>query len=159
MLRDACSVHIQRFTLYGLLDQPDRSLCRITGVAHQHRDRHRADAAGRWRDRAGDFFRLLEIDITHLTETALLGRVRNCVGADVNHRRARFDPVGFDELRFADCRDDDVGLPHDVGQVLRFRVADRHGRVAVDEQERGRQAHEIRKMFQSSCFREIRKEH
>ena len=57
---------------------------------------------------AGALLRRVEVDVA--AELA----VGQPVDADVDHDRARLDPVARDELRLADGGDEDVGLAHDA---------------------------------------------
>ena len=43
------------------------------------------------------------------------------------------NPIGLDELRFADGADEDLGAAHDVGQVFRARMADGDGGIRAEE--------------------------
>ena len=99
-------------------------LRRLERVAQQHRDRHRADAAGHRRDQP----RRARPRASKSTSPS-----RPCVGAvdaDVDHHRALLDPVALDEAGPADGGDQHVGAAADLGEVARARVAGRDGRVA-----------------------------
>ena len=74
-------------------------------VAQQARDRHRPDASGDRRDRARALRRGGEVDVAD--EPAL-----EPVDADVDHDRARLDPVALDHLRAADRGDQHIGAAH-----------------------------------------------
>ena len=67
--------------------QPVRSARRDQRIGHQHRDRHRPDAAGDGRDRDGDLSRRREVDVA---AEAVLG----AVDANVDYHRPRLDRVG-----------------------------------------------------------------
>src|SRR4051794_25686312 len=68
---------------------------RFEGVAQEHRDRHRADAAGHGRDQR----RALDGGFELYVAGELLGRA---VHAHVDHHGAFLDPVALDHLRHAD---------------------------------------------------------
>ena len=88
---------------------------RAHGVDHQAGDRHRPDAARHRRDRAGHLRRLGEGDVAD--DPRLAVRRRHAVDADVDHGRARLDPVAAHHLRPADRRKQQVGAPADRRQV------------------------------------------
>src|SRR6476660_4291301 len=63
------------------------------------------------------------------------GSIRYLGGPDVDYSRARLDERGRHESRPADRGDEDVPFRSDARQVHRSRVADRDGRVAMQEKE------------------------
>ncbi len=83
---------------------PPASSAALQRVAQQARDRHRPDAAGHRRDRAGDLGRRGEVDVAR---EAVVGAVH----ADVDHDRAGLDPVAADQSGAADRGDEHVGAP------------------------------------------------
>ena len=127
-------------------------------VAHQHGDGQRPHAARHRRDRSGDF-RDARMNVAHqhgaflaelrqlrrkIRKDALrLGCIGDAIDAHIDHRRAGTHPTGLDHGRAADRRDHDVGAAHDVGQVARLRVADRHRRVGMHQQQRHRLSHNV----------------
>ena len=76
----------------------------VDNIFHEHGDGQETDAAGDRRDGTGDIFDGLEVDVTD----ELLRR--DAVDADIDDRRAGLDHVSRDEVRAADCRDEDVRL-------------------------------------------------
>src|SRR5687768_17303028 len=110
---------------------------RLKCVREQHRDRHRADASRDGRDRARDLARRVEVHVAHQP-------VVGAVDAHVDDGRAGLDPVALDEPRAADRRDEDVCPAAGLREVRRARMADRDGRVGVEEQGRERAADEDR---------------
>ena len=126
---------------------------RRDGVLEEHRDRQRTDAAGHGRQRAG-----------HLRDTGMhvadddgsaaieVGEARRAgleqaahdlgVGhrgdADVDDRRARLHERPRHEAGTADRGHEDVGGRRHGREVRRFRVADRHRRVPLQQQHRHR---------------------
>ena len=128
------------------------------GVLQQHRDRQRPDAAGHRRQRAGDLrhapVHVADDDRAAAVEVASRGdpaskrraattRVGDRADADVNDRRAGLHELRRDEPRPPDRRDENVGGRGDRGQVRRLRVADRHRRVALQQQHRHRLADDL----------------
>ena len=86
---------------------------------------------GTGRDRRGDLDRRREVDVAD--DAAV-----DDVDPDVDDDGAGLEHRAGDEAGMAGGDDHDVG-PRDVGgEVARPRVADRDGRVLLDEQERGR---------------------
>ncbi len=83
-------------------------------------------------------YRLGEGDIAH--EAA----VRSAGNADVDHRRARRDPVAAHQCRLPNGGDEDVGTPALVGEIAGAAVRDRHRGVGR-EQERGERAPDDRR--------------
>ena len=63
---------------------------------------------------------------------------------DVDHRRARLDPVAADQLGPADRGDDDVGAPNGGGQIARARMRDGDRAVRPKQQLRHRLADDVR---------------
>ena len=111
---------------------------RGNGVLEHHRDRHRPDAARHRRDVRG---RSAAPGSTSPSSFLLSG--------------TRFIPTSttvapaltmsaVDEVRAADGGDEDVGVERVPREVLRARVADRHGRVALEEEMRHRLADDRR---------------
>mmetsp|Transcript_9747 Transcript_9747/g.16961 ORF Transcript_9747/g.16961 Transcript_9747/m.16961 type:complete len:318 (+) Transcript_9747:473-1426(+) len=115
----------------------------VDRVAEQHRDGHWAYATGHRRDLARHLGNFRVVNVAD--ETVALGARRVVLGvdADVNHHRAGLHPALLHQLRLADGGDDDVRLRDDVGQIRRLRMADRDGGVALHEQHRGREAHDV----------------
>src|SRR4051794_664820 len=112
-------------------------LGRLERVAHQHRDRHRADAAGHRRDQPRALGGGCELYVAR--ELAV-----QAVHADVDDDRALLDPVALDQVRDADGGDEDVRPPADVGEVARARVGGGDGGVGVQQQRGHRLADEVR---------------
>ena len=81
--------------------------------------------------------RRVEVDVA---DEAVVG----AVDADVDHDRARLDPVALDHPVAADGGDQHVGAAADLGEVARARVADRDGRVGAEQQRGHRLADEVR---------------
>ena len=81
---------------------------------------------------------------TSPTSRLLPSSARHAVDADVDHRRARLDPVAADHLGPADGGDDDVGAAHDVGQVAGSRMGDGDGALSPEQQLRHRLADDVR---------------
>src|SRR4051812_48840275 len=106
----------RRFTARRLTDscaafgrlQPSR----LHRVREQHRDRHRADAAGHRRDRGGLLSHRLEVDVTDET---VLGAIR----ADVDHDDALANHLCRDELRPPDGGNEHVRPAADLREVAR----------------------------------------
>ena len=67
----------------------------------------------------------------------------NAVDADVDHGRARLDPVLADHLRPADRRDQNVGAAADIGEILGLGMRDGHGGVLRQQQLRDRLADDV----------------
>ena len=101
------------------LRQPVNRAGGAQGVDQQARDRHRADAARHRRDRAGDLQRLGEGDVADQAGLAVGGR--HAVDADVDHRRARLDPVAAHHFRLADGGIDEVGAARRAAGRSRVR--------------------------------------
>ena len=91
-------------------------------VRHQHRDRHRADAAGHGSDRGRFVGNFREGDVAHEPITALHGRIIDAIDTDIDDDRAFADMFGADEFRLADRRDEDIGRARDLGQTPAARV-------------------------------------
>jgi hypothetical protein len=119
------------------------------GVAHQHGNGHRANAAGNRSESAGsidrggmdvadegaafgaEFFET----VWKIAEEALgFFGVGDAVGANVDDCGPRLDPVWLDVAGFADGGDEDIGAAEDVGQAARFGMADGDGGVGVHEE-------------------------
>ena len=100
-------------------------------VAQQHRNRHRPDPARHWRNRTRNRADLGKGDIAHQPPLGLALFRRQAVDADVDHGRARLDPVPAHHFRAADgghhdlfllqTPDKKVGLNH-----VAFAVRDIH---------------------------------
>src|SRR6266481_5940017 len=106
-------------------------------VREQHRDRHRPNAARHRRDPGGALARGGELDVAD--ELAVGG----AIDADVDHHRTVANPVAAHELRASNRGDDDVRAAHDGGEIAGARVANRHGRVLLEQHERDRLADEV----------------
>ena len=65
-----------------------------------------------------------------VAEEAVLGAVH----ADVDHGRAGLHHVGADHVQLPDGGDEDVGVERVPLEVDGARVADRHGRVRLEQQ-------------------------
>src|SRR5919198_126001 len=121
------------------------------GVLHQHGDREQADAAGHGRQAARHAPDLRRVHVARERVAALAQGlqppfgvfaeklahqrlVRHAVHPDVDDGRARPHVLAAYEARAPDRRDEYVGLPRHRRQVARARVADGHGRVALEEQ-------------------------
>lgn len=122
--------------LLALLEQ---AFGRQDRVLHEHRDRHRSDSSRHRRDVRRLVDGRVKVDVADEARARLARRVVDEVGPDVDHDRARLDPVALDEARLADRGDDNVGLLDDRREVLCARVALGHGRVfAAEEGAHGR---------------------
>jgi hypothetical protein len=121
------------------------------GVAHQHSNGHRANAAGNRSESAGsidrggmdvadegaafgaEFFET----VWKIAEEALgfLG-VGDAVGANVDDCGPRLDPVWLDVASFAYSGDEDIGAAEDTGQIARFGMTNGDGGVGMHEEKR-----------------------
>ncbi|OEI67448.1 hypothetical protein Cus16_2882 [Curtobacterium sp. ER1/6] len=109
------------------------ALGRLDDVLHEHRAGHRADAARRGRQEAGDR-RDLWVDVT--TELRLAGRlVDDPADAHVDDRCPGLDPVRTHESRDPGRRDDDVGATALGGDVLGEGVGEGCGGLEPGEQQ------------------------
>jgi hypothetical protein len=106
------------------------------GIAQQHRDRHRPDAARHGRDQSGDLGRGPELDVA---DEPCIG----AVDADVDHRGAGLDPAALDHLRAADRGYQNIGAATDLGEISRPRMADRDRRVLSEQQGGDRLTHQV----------------
>src|SRR6266446_5591336 len=93
-------------------------------VLHEHRDGHRADAAGVWRDPAGNRLYRSEIHVAHQAPAVLGRRIINSVDSYVHYDSARLDHVRFDEPRHAKGRDEDVRAKAMRSDIARSRMAE-----------------------------------
>ena len=107
-------------------------------LLQQHRDRHRPDAAGDRRDQPGALGRRTS------KSTSPTRPLVGAVDPDVDHRRARLDPLARDHARAADGGDEHVGAAADLAEVAGARVADGHGGVGGQQQRGERAADEVR---------------
>ncbi len=98
------------------------------GVAHQHGDRHEADAARHRRDRGGHRLDGVEVHVA-----GQLAGVE-AVDADVDHPRARLDHVAGDHARPAGRHAQDVGAPRVAGEIAGARVTHRDRGVAREQE-------------------------
>ena len=137
----AAAIHVARAQAAQLHAAPPRAagggLRRQQRVAQQHRDRHRADAAGDRRDQPGALARGLEVDVADSPASVRLIPTSITVGA-------RLDPVAPDQARAPDGGDEHVGAAADLGEVARARVADGHGGVGGQQQRGDRAADQVR---------------
>ena len=117
---------------------------RFQRVAQQHRDRERPHASARRRDQAR------YAECRPRSRRRPPARHRPCSRRD-RHGRARADPVALHQQRRSGGRDDDVGFAHDGCQIARARVADRDGRVALEQQQRDRLADEPLRPITTAC--------
>src|SRR6267142_2936635 len=123
---------------------------RFDGIAHEQGDGHGTDAAWDRSKRArgidGVGVNVTDEDRTFLTEFCQALRkileelldfdlVGNFICADVDYRRAGFEPIGLYVTGFAHGRHYDVGPAYDTGKITRLRVADRDGGVGVHEEQ------------------------
>ena len=113
------------------------ALAGIERVLHEHRDGHRAHAAGDGCDGFAERGHGVEVDVTDDTIAGLLGGVGDAVDTHVDDDRAWLDHIGGDKAGLADRGDDDVGQPDDGGQVLGAGVGDGDGAVAALGEEQG----------------------
>ena len=90
---------------------------------HEHRNRHRSDAAGNRCDRARNRLYLCEIDIAAQLSVLL------SVNADIDHDRTLFDIVCRDHFRSADRDNQNIRLSAYVRQIIRLLVADCNRRI------------------------------
>ena len=121
--------------------QPVDRAGRAHGVHQQARDRHRPDAARHRRDRARDLGGLRVGDVAD--DAVLAARAGDAVDADIDHGRARLDPVAADHLGPPDRREQQVGAAADGGQVARPGMRHRDGRVLVQQQLNQRLADDV----------------
>ena len=84
----------------------------------------------------------VEVDVAD--EPALPSGAVDAVDADVDHRRARLDPVALHHARPADRGDQDVGAAADRGEVAGARMRDRHRAAVAQQQLRHRLADDVR---------------
>src|SRR5256885_7488824 len=101
-------------------------------------DRHRSYAAGHGRDPARALFRRRKIDVT--AELA----VGVAIHADVDHDRARLDPISLYEASLADRGDEDIRLLRDAGKIACRGVTDRDGTARHQKLESHRPADDVR---------------
>jgi hypothetical protein len=106
------------------------------GVAQQHRDRHRPDAARHGRDQPGDLGRRPELDVADEAGVS-------AVDTDVDHRSAGLDPAALDHLRAPDRGYQHIGAAADLAEISRPRVADRDRRVLGQQQGGDRLPHQV----------------
>src|SRR3989338_7373603 len=72
---------------------------RPQGIEEKHADRHRTDSAGDRRDPGGAIFGALELDIAHELTAG------EPIAPDVDHHRARLDPITADQSCLTDGDD------------------------------------------------------
>jgi DNA topoisomerase IB len=107
------------------------------GVDHQHRDRHRPDAARNRRDPPGD--------AVHLGRPDVAGQAgRGAVDADVDDGGTGLDVPGPDKPGDPGRDHQDVGRPGHLGQVGGVPVGDGDGRVPLQQQLGHRAADQLR---------------
>src|SRR5712691_7035385 len=83
-------------------------------IGQQTRNRHRSDTAWHWRERARHATRLLKRNIANDARLAAL--TRQPVDADVDHGRARLDPMPTHHLGPPDRREQEIGPAADIWQ-------------------------------------------
>ena len=99
------------------------------GIAHEHRDCNRANAARNGRDPARDLFHAIGVDISD--DDRLAVRARNLIDADINDRSARFHHVGAQKSGFADRDEHGVGPTRMRRNRTRQVMTNRNGRVGA----------------------------
>src|SRR5213075_1777248 len=92
--------------------------------------------------RPGDFGGRVEVDVADQAAFAFVVGGQS-VDADVDHGRAGFEPVSLDHLGPAYCGNDDIGAPHDPGQIAGLAVRDRDGAALLEEEQRHRLADDV----------------
>jgi hypothetical protein len=75
----------------------------------QHRNGHRANSTGNWRDGGSHLANRLEI---HIANKLTVGQA---IHTDIDHNSPWFDHVGFQELCLADGDYCNVSLPGQLG--------------------------------------------
>ena len=103
-------------------------------MACEDRARHGADAAGDRGDGLDDRLDLGKAGVA--AEVA----VRADVDADIQHDLTGAHALRADHTGLTGGDDEDIGLAADVGQVLAAAVADGHGRMLGEQQQRDRLA-------------------
>ena len=126
-------------------------LCRFQGIAHQHRNCQRADAAGHWRKVSGGRSSLVRLHIADKGETTLmqdleafvrllteersyLSFVANLIHPDIDYSRARFDVWGADQPWPADGDYQYIGFPSNCWKIASARMANGYSGIALQEQ-------------------------
>jgi hypothetical protein len=72
-------------------------------VGHEHRDGHRAYAAGDRSDGTSPWRDFIESDVACDPVTAFLRRILDSVDTDINYRSAFSHMLGPDKMCFTDC--------------------------------------------------------
>lgn len=111
-----------------------RALRRLDNMACEDRARHGADAAGDRGDGLDDRLNFGKAGVA--AEVA----VRADVDADIQHDLTGAHALRADHTGLTGGDDEDVGLAADLGQILAAAVADGHGRVLGEQQQRDRLA-------------------
>lgn len=112
-------------------------------VVHEHCNGHGSNTSGNRGNVRGDLAGRLKVNITDKALTGFFGSVGNVVGADINHNRARLQPLATYKLGLADSSDNDISLADDSLNVLGTRVALGDGRVLLSEQSADRGADNV----------------
>ena len=101
-------------------------------VRHQHRNRHRSDAARHRSNRRRFFRNFLKSDIAHQPITAFASSESSTrlMPTSITTAPSRTCSA-LDKLWLANRRDQDVGRARDLGQIAAAGMDDRHGRVAA----------------------------
>ncbi len=110
-------------------------------VEQQAGDGHRPDAARHRRERAGDFRGFGISDIADDARFAALAG--HPVDADIDHRRARLDPVAAHHLRSADRGDQHIRAAANRRQIARLGMGDGHRGILGEQQLRHRLADDV----------------
>src|SRR5215831_5160283 len=115
-------------------------MCR-DGIAHEHRDGHRPDAARHWRDPARDFFDALGVDVSDDRRRAI--GVSHLVDADVDDRGAGLHHVRMEKLRLAHGDKHGIRAARVRSHRTRQMVAHRYGGAFGHQHERRRLSHDL----------------
>ena len=121
------------------------------GIAHEHGDGERADAAGNGSERAGDL-RDIGMDVADdgggvfaeffeavgkvAEDFGGLLRVGDAIDADVNDGGSGLHIIGFDKGGAADGGDENIGITQVLLQVARLGMADGDSGIGLNEQQR-----------------------
>jgi len=92
-------------------------LRRPEGVRHQHGDGHGTHTAWNRGDKSRHFLRFAETNIAHQPLTALLGRIRDSIDANINDRCAGFDPIAAHHLGFTNGSNENIRLSYNTRKI------------------------------------------
>ena len=123
---------------------------------HERTDRHQAHAPRNGCNVAGFWGYLVEFYVAFEGKTALFGGIRHFFQPYVNHYGSVLHHVSSDETWPTESCNQDVGGAADFGQVLGFRVRQRHGAVAgvvvALHQDRHGQTHNLASAYHHTMF-------